>query len=91
MVLLFFSGRLSSLSYVVEVLKSSDADDRFYLSLNILYISKLWQTWRMYQFRRNVRKRTFRRASSEDWNQPTHPYSLIRDFVVLMKELCISV
>ena len=37
----------------------------------------------------NVRKRTFWHAPSEDSNQPAHPHSLLRVFVVCMKKLCI--
>ena len=38
---------------------------------------------------RNVRKRTFLHAHNEDSDQPAHPRSLIRVFIVRMKELCI--
>ena len=40
-------------------------------------------------FRHNVRKHTFWRAPNEYSNQPAHPWSLIRVFVVRMKTLCI--
>ena len=39
-------------------------------------------------FSYNVRKRTFLRTLNDDSNQPAHPHSLVRVFVIRVKTLC---